>query len=204
MYLGNTIWDCWEEMGEPYLEDICFSAFKATRDKRLANLTLPTEDILDKLENDDYFSLLSNIPLIISCSIKTQNDSANFKAEYIIPQLLMVDLISLKKYDGYMFTSTKQNTSFDWDENYLHNVVLPVSRTSDKEGLCLELKDKFVITPPICYKYEYLKANVSNLSFAVDENVLIDKSIKNNNDSYPDSLFGQMEIILKLKCFLPL
>lgn len=205
LYLGKSVWDCWEELDEPYFDDICFSAFKTTEDIRLADLTLPTiEEITNQGEAINYFNLLSTLPLIISCSVKTINESANFKHEYIIPQLLMVDLINLKKYNGYLFSSTKQNAALEWDERYLHNVVLPVSTQFDADKLCKRLKSKFVITEPVCYKYEFLKANVSNLAFATDEdveNMLSGREIEKVSDSYPDSLFGQIEKVLRTKEF---
>lgn len=203
LYLGKSVWDCWEELDEPYFDDICFSAFKATEDIKLADLTLPTiEEIVNQGESIIYFNLLSNLPLIISCSIKTQNESVSFKHEYIIPQLLMVDLINLKEYDGYLFSSTKQNVALEWDERYLHNVVLPVSTQFDEEGLCMKLKKKFIVTEPVCYKYEFLKANVSNLSFATDDYIdNMSSSYEKETDSYPESLFGQIEKVLKAKNF---
>ena len=208
LYLGKSVWDCWEELGEPYFDDICFSAFKTTEDIKLADLTLPTiEEIENQGETINYFNLLSTLPLIISCSVKTINESANFKHEYIIPQLLMVDLINLKKYDGYLFSSTKQNEALEWNERYLHNVVLPVSTQFDADKLCKKLKSKFLITEPVCYKYEFLKANVSNLSFATEEDIesiFSGHVIEKETDSYPDSLFGQIEKVLRAKDFTQL
>ena len=205
LYLGKSVWDCWEELDEPYFDDICFSAFKAIEDIKLADLILPTtEENLNIGESINYFNLLSNLPLIISCSIKTLNESASFKHEYIIPQLLMVDLINLKKYDGYLFSSTKQNLALEWDKRYLHNIVLPVSTQFDENGLCMNLKKKFLITEPVCYKYEYLKANVSNLSFITErdiDNLFSGHETEEETDSYPNSLFGQIEKVLKTKSF---
>ena len=68
----------------------------------------------------------------------------------------------------------------------------------------MNLKKKFLITEPVCYKYEYLKANVSNLSFITErdiDNLFSGHETEEETDSYPNSLFGQIEKVLKAKSF---
>ena len=203
LYLGKSIWDCWEELDEPHLDDVCFSAFKFSKDVYLLDLSMPIESLFDEYLSSDYSKLLVTFPLIIACSIRVNDENVNFKAEYIIPQLLMDNLLNHYKYDGYMFSSTKQNPSLDWDERYLRNVVLPVDGKFDKEGLCDNLKQTVMLTTPICYKYEFLKSNVSNMMFATKKDIeAIVSGMKidtTEEDTYPKSLFGQMEDILKEK-----
>lgn len=144
---------------------------------------------------------------MIACSIKTLNENANFKSEYVIPQLMMAELINWHWFDGYIFSSTKRNPAFEWEEDYLLNVVLPVVGSFDDDGLCISLKQKFLLTEPIYYKYEFLKGNVSNLIMGDDEDIdgIFDKSIHiDNKDLYPKALFGQLEELLNKKVFLPI
>ena len=207
LYLGKTIWACWEELNEPHLDDVCFSAFKLTQDIRLLNLSIPSEETLKVLPSEDTAKLLISLPIMIACSVKTLNENANFKSEYVIPQMMMAELINWHWYDGYIFSSTKRNPAFEWKEDYLLNVVLPVVGDFDEDGLCISLKHAFLLTEPIYYKYEFLKGNVSNLIFGDDEDIdrIINKSLPSGNeDLYPKALFGQLEELLNKKIFLPL
>lgn len=209
LYLGKSIWACWEELDEPHLDDVCFSAFKLTKDIRFLDLSIPTEEILKTKLSDDYSKLLVSLPIMIACSVKTLNEKANFKSEYVIPQLMMAELINWHCFDGYIFSSTKRNPAFDWKEEYLLNIVLPVVGEFDDDGLCISLKKTFMLTEPIYYKYEFLKSNVSNMILASkhEVNAIFDEVFYNKKneyveeDLYPRALFGQMEDILKKKEF---
>lgn len=205
LYLGKSIWACWEGLDEPHLDDICFSAFKLTEDLKLLDLSIPSEDLLKTKSFKDYYKILITLPLAMACSVKTLNEKANFKAEYVIPQLMMVNLLNLWNFEGFIYSSTKKNPALNWKEEYLLNIVLPVSGDFDENGLCKVLKDMFTVTSPINYKYEFLKSNVSNMITASEQevqaivdNVLYDKIQYNKDeDMYPRALFGQMESILQ-------
>lgn len=205
LYLGKSIWACWEELDEPHLDDICFSAFKLTEDLNLLDLSIPTEDMLKTKSFKDYYKILITLPLAMACTVKTVNENANFKAEYVIPQLMMVNLLNSWEFEGFIYSSTKKNPALNWKEEYLQNIVLPVRGDFDENGLCKVLKDLLTVTSPIYYKYEFLKANVSNMTTAseLDVQVIVDKVLydkiqdKKDEDMYPRALFGQMESILQ-------
>ena len=208
LYLGKSIWACWEELDEPHLDDVCFSAFKLTKDIKLLDLSIPTEDTIVTNLSYEYPKLLVSLPIMIACSVKTLNEKANFKSEYVIPQLMMAELINWHGFDGYIFSSTKRNPAFDWKEEYLLNIVLPVVDDFDTDGLCKTLKEIFLITEPIYYKYEFLKSTISNMIALSEQEIdaMIDRDFhdKDNEckeDMYPRALFGQMEDILKKKVF---
>lgn len=201
LYLGKSIWTCWEELDEAHLDDICFAAVKITKGLRLFDLSIPTVESIHDKSTEELISMLVTMPLKIACTIKTGNEGANFKAEYIIPQLLMIELIEHSRYDGYIFTSTKENATFGWNEKYLLNVVLPVSGEFDENGLCISLKERMQITNPICHQYEILKSTISNVIPISTEEINFffehgyEKSDE-NIDIYPRTIFGQMEKIL--------
>lgn len=209
LYLGKSIWTCWEELDEPHLDDICFSAMKLTKDIKVLDLSIPTNEQIENKTLDEIVKFLTTMPLTIACSVKTLNEKANFKSEYVVPQLLMANLINSSYFDGFLFSSTKRNPALDWREDYLQNVVLPIDGTIDEDGLCISLKKKFLITDSISYKYEFLKSNVSNMITASEQEVqaIFDevfrdrKQIATDEDMYPRALFGQMEDILKTKEF---
>lgn len=205
LYLGKSIWACWEELDEPHLDDICFSAFKLTEDLNLLDLSIPSEDLLKTKSLKDYYKILITLPLAMACTVKTANEKANFKAEYVIPQLMMVNLLNSWHFKGFIYSSTKKNPALNWKEEYLLNIVLPVSGDFDENGLCKDLKDLFTVTSPIYYKYEFLKSNVSNMITASEQEVqaIFDevfhdrKQNVTDEDMYPRALFGQMESILQ-------
>ena len=204
LYLGKSIWSCWEELNEPNLDDVCFSALKLMEDVKALDLSIPTNDMLEKKTSDELLRFFVTLPLIISCSIKTLDENANFKSEYVIPQLLMANLINSSYFEGFVFTSTKQNSELIWNDGYLLNVVLPTRGDFGEDGLCISLKEKIRITDSICYKYEFLKSTISNAIVGIEqevENVLYDKERENEEDWYPRSLFGQLENVIKTKDF---
>lgn len=211
LYLGKSIWTCWEELDEPHLDDICFSAFKLVEDIKLLDLSIPSEESMRTKSHEDFNKLLITLPVAIACSVKTKNENANFKEEYIVPQLMMVNLINSRRFEGFIYSSTKKNPALNWKEDYLLNIVLPVMGDFDIDGLSIGLKQQFSITLPIYYRYEFLKSNISNLVFADNEDIdmIFNKSILTNEreatstseDLYPRALFGQMETILKNKEF---
>lgn len=207
LYMGKSIWACWEELDEPDLNNVCFSALKITKNLHIFDLSIPTPDSIRSKSTEELIAMLIILPLSIACTIKTKNEKANFKEEYIIPQLMMIDLLEHLYFvpyniDGFVFTSTKENSTFGWDEKYLLNIVLPVRGEFDKDGLCVGLKNKILITEPICHKYEILKSNISSMIEASEEEIdaiFENRKEKNdcNSDIYPRTLFGQMEKILK-------
>ena len=212
LYMGKSIWTCWEELDEPDLDNVCFSALKITQNIHIFDLSIPTPDSVNNKSTEELIALLIIFPLSIACTIKTKNEKANFKEEYIIPQLMMIELLEhlcFEPYylDGFVFTSTKGNSTFGWDDKYLLNMVLPVRGEFDKDGLCVGLKNKILITEPICHKYEILKSNISNMIEVSEEEIdaiFADRIEKNDNNSdiYPRTLFGQMENILKESEFI--
>jgi hypothetical protein len=92
LYLGKSIWTCWEELDEAHLDDICFAAVKITKGFRVFDLSIPTAESIHDKSTEELISMLATMPLKIACSVKTMNEGANFKSEYIIPQLLMIEL----------------------------------------------------------------------------------------------------------------
>lgn len=204
LYMGKSIWTCWEELDEPHLDDVCFSAIKINKEIHLFDLSIPTEDAIRDKSIEELVALLVTLPLKIACSIRTRNEKANFKEEYIIPQLLMIELIEHSDYDGYIFTSTKGNPTFGWHEKYLLNAVLPVRGDFDSDGLCISLKESMHITKPVCHQYEILKSTISDMIPASDEEIDAifededeHETKEANPDIYPRTVFGQMEDVLK-------
>ena len=109
----------------------------------------------------DIGNLLRTYPLIISCSIKVLKPQEPFKAEYIIPQLLMLAIKQTKEFEGCAYTSTQSNDYFGWETFLLTNIAIPVKEVKE-EGLCSTLCSYFKVTDSDKEEYLRLKGEVGN------------------------------------------
>lgn len=198
LYLSKTIWACWEELGEPAMEDFCTSLVKPTREIELLDLRFPNMKYDQTVE-----SVLYSLPLIIACSVEVEYPADPFKPEYILPQIVMLALVNHERFEGCSFTSTKKIDNFDWPDDLLCNIAIPV-KCVNETGLCPKLTDSFLISDPINYKYEVLKCKVSPTPIASDSDIeelflgpRVNATIYEN---YDESIFGQMQAILKNDC----
>jgi len=163
LYLGDTTYVCWDEFNRHKLRDLWFARLTNTRDLKIVQIQR-IEDFLNELNsiNQDLqltflLRYLITFPLTIACSIKVKHPSANFKPEYIIPQLLLQYISKNDKIDGIKFLSTKV------DYSKLHNVdaynyVFPV-KTIEKKGFCSALSDLFHSTEPTSLELEEIIYN---------------------------------------------
>lgn len=196
LYLSNTIWACWEELKEPAMEDFCTSLIKNSKEFELLDLRFPNTKYSQTVE-----SVLYSLPLIIACSVEVEYSDDPFKPEYIMPQLVMLALVNHEKYQGCSYTSTKRIDNFDWPDDLLCNIAMPV-KCVNETGLCSNLTDSFLVSDSINYKYEVLKCNIAPVRSAgnadIDEIFNERPNIESTAyEDYEGSLFGQMEKILK-------
>lgn len=195
LYLSNTIWACWEELKEPAMEDFCTSLIKNSKEIELLDLRFP-----NRKYNQTVESVLYTLPLIIACSVEVEYPDDPFKPEYILPQIVMLALVNHEKYQGCSFTSTKKVDNFDWPDDLLCNIAMPVKCVNDT-GLCPKLTDSFLVSDAINYKYEVLKCNIAPVKSASNadvEEIFGGPHVKPTPyEDYTGSIFGQMEKILK-------
>ncbi len=213
LYCGSSIYGCWEELDRPNL-DYCFTSRFDLTEHDFMDLSRKADDIsiaLNKVYTllrdtnesvsiyfvnqfeyiiEDYLRIW---PIIFCSSVKTVHNRAAFKPEYMFPQLLLewiIDDFLGYSYDGIKYISTKSPSlkdEFEDDiQNKMINYVIP-AREIKKSGYCEENLNKITATEPI--------------------NLLIEKSANNIKDSgskpylYRESVFGQLEEILKNKEF---
>lgn len=198
LYLGNTVYDCWEEMNRPQLESLYVSAFKVVGKFAVYDLRKPKfEDFV----NQDISNILERLVFVIACQFKVYNNDGCFKPEYIIPQLIMGLILSSnrKKKEcecgpnslawGVAYTSTHLSDDYPYKEDYLENIALPVVDTENE--YCGFLTSLFMISDPI------LNRNVD----LTDMNAMVQCNKTNDiidlNELYDKSLFGFIEKQLK-------
>lgn len=175
LYLGKHVEGCWEELGRPTLSNCLISRFEQKEGVsiKVLDMRIPDEEewCVDKGKNEikplsEIKSMIVMFPLIIACTFKTKSQSATFKPEYIVPQLLLQYVKEygyiqnrLKSKDereiyGVMYTSVHKPARDHADalqNNTYDNVVLPV--IDIKDSYCSRLKDLFKWTEPYCMEF---------------------------------------------------
>lgn len=144
--------------------------------------------------------VLFSLPLIIACSIEVECPDEPFKPEYVIPQIVMLALVNHERFQGCSFTSTKKISGFEWTDDLLCNIAIPVRSISEK-GFCPKLTECFIVSDSISYKYEVLKckiAPVRDINNAVIDEILVigRKKELTAHEDYEGSIFGQLEQLL--------
>ena len=159
LYLGCSIYVCWEEMRRASINNLMISAFKLSKGH-----TLKLLDLRLKREFEDEDSLkkyLQTLPLIIACSFKTMSKAGVYIPEYVFPQLVMhlivKDSVYNRKLDGVIYDTTQQEDDFKEviRNNYrrIENVAIPVYDVKD-DGYCSKLRSMFELTEPTTTEYE--------------------------------------------------
>ena len=147
LYLGKSIYVCWEEMGRPDFDHANVALYKNLKECEVIDLCFPTNI------NDSVGSLLT-LPLILSSSLIVLHPESDFKPEYIIPQLLMQCLVKYNKDNGNAIDGIKYDSIhiFNKDsfyscnetghESLYENYVFPAKKV-EEEGQCEKLKEIF-------------------------------------------------------------
>lgn len=165
LYLGTSLYVCWQEMNKPDFDKLYLSSFISyDRKSKILNfspdiLNKPITGLLNgeelKTINWRKTSYLILWPLILSCSYIKKNANASFIQEYIIPNLLMqwISRRTNSPIFGIAYHSTRMPNA-----NKTHrsiNVVLPPKATYRQTILkdyCPRLKDLFEFTPPVSWQ----------------------------------------------------
>ncbi len=207
LYIGNSIYACWEEMGRPAMHNSWFARLENQKSIMLLDLRIPLKDKF--LKTPLYYARL--FPFIITCMMPIKDYKAVFKPEYLFPQLILEWVISSRNYDGIYYTSTHKDEEFAYPVDKSYNVVIPVKNPLQVAGFCPNLKKTFYISEPVNYEIENLKrpfpdnsgyysidpGNIPNeMLWALDGE--IDKSTYSENDlkivgNYVCSDFGKLE-----------
>ncbi|WP_127497387.1 hypothetical protein [Paenibacillus glycanilyticus] len=193
LYLGESIYVCWEELKRPDLHYVHGSKFTFTDEiKDKLNILyfgltpkMFAHEISQEYKYRTYVSVekykrnldeaavleLKEIlesyiilwPLMMSCSIKVRNTNDIFKPEYIVPQLLLQWVTNRNDYQGICYFSV--NTSHSTD-NYLlnQNIVIPV-KSVNKKGYCTELMSMFKLTNSAPWQI----FNINSMSYIENE-----------------------------------
>jgi len=162
LYLGNTLYVCWQELNKPDLNKIHMSQFINTRDLNILDFAITFEtlhkesrpfDNNSKPYNEEKIkSFFILYPLILACSFKKKEEDAAFNIEYIIPNMILQWLIIEKgHFDGIRYFSTKMK--HERHDSIGINIVLPPKENKDSlaNNVCSTLKSTFKLTVPVSW-----------------------------------------------------
>lgn len=207
LYLGESTYVCWEEFDRTKFRSLWFSKFKNTVDLKII-LIERLEDFLTEIEkvSKDFqltfiLRYLVTFPLSIACSIKVKNIKANFKPEYVIPQLLLQYVSKDDNFDGIKFPSTKINYS-KLKNIPSYNFVFPI-KTNKEKGYCDFLTSAFELTEPTSLEIEEVIDNphkqntVHGYTTSNEEKYF--ELIEGLKTVYDSSAFGKIEKRLNIR-----
>lgn len=211
LYLGNSLYSCWEEMRRLPFDNLMFSAYKVKNSFKVFDMRVP---------DDSDYSLevltqtIKRIPLVLACSFIVKNTSDVFKPEYIIPQMLLDTIICNNKRItqrekceidpdiiwGVIYTSTHISKDFLYGKKFLENIVLPVVQSNNSSNYCFFLASLFEISQPSCYEYETLKENTARVFWKIVKQEKMEEE-EILREHYNQSKMGYLEEKLKMAKF---
>lgn len=158
LYLGGSLWVCWEEMDRPAFHKIQMSLFRASAPIKLLDFGYRPAlhaAMLSKYQHvlqggnvaDFVVSYAVCWPLIAACSIRVMSPGAHFVPEYIVPQQVLQWVVQdSKDCDGLRYFSTRIH-QYTTAPSTACNYVFPV-RQKQPAGYCQILRQKFELTDP--------------------------------------------------------
>lgn len=190
LYLGSSIYDCWEELNRPDFYYANVSGYKLRRNVNVIDLRFPQQLVSAK----DYYLL----PLIIACSVRVNNENTNFKPEYIISQAVLHAIIKHSNcknvkpsINGILAYSSKCGNISNLFESkdLFENLILPtVTNTTDPSAekicdkdYCPILTNTLSLTSPTSY-YLY---DLAQLHYLTD--------VSNKKKDYESTKFAKFE-----------
>ena len=196
LYLGTSLYGCWEEMHRPNTESTLVSCFMNQRTLRVLDLRIP---VFEEFKNNKERYLVL-FPFIISCGIPVRNPDDIYKPEYIIPQLILEWIIDYgsgnnRWLDGVYYTSVSKNNEFYSLDHEWDNLAIPVRNALTREDYCPELMNIFQCTAPTCYEYERIRGNIDSSSYLDEGPNRRGRSLE--EDLFYNSLFSRMEEIIQ-------
>jgi hypothetical protein len=216
LYLGSSLYVCWEELGRPPLHSVYAAALQVRSQETITVLDFSQTPLAVAHSLKGVRDFGSEMPKIVAravcwpvqaaCSIRRLHREAPFIAEYIVPQLLLQWVTTSNegrhpdycKVDGVMYFSVNCEPD-PYHPNAFLNFVFPVQKITP-EGHCPVLKAKFELTHP--ESWELLKD--CKVSARATMNALTRILVAGRTVSYQQTPFGVVEGKLNALDFLRL
>ena len=178
LYLGDSIYVCWEELNQPDINQLNVSRFDLNNSGFKFLLFNETADDYKKrcFQNNPngqpmllagLTSFLTYFPLLASCSFQVDKPKDVFKPEYIIPQLLLQWIVGEQDLDGVKYRSNRIKYSDNMAGTF-SNIAIPAKIIND-DGFCPELQNKILFTEPISWHLIDIANDRKKLKLSIDE-----------------------------------
>lgn len=189
LYLGGSVYVCWEELGRPDFDKLYVSRYEANPKLKILDLSYTAQDFIladsgKSMEDKEFVKkFLITWSIICACSIKVKDISKRkFKTEYVIPQIIL-QVARSYGIDGIAYFSVNANYRAQLCKPVFINYVFPsdyVNLSTCNEKFSKKLKDNFLLTYPINYG---LWEKLTDLGRDTLENYLVPKNKNNINDN---------------------
>ena len=199
LYLGNSIYTCWNEIGRPRIENSVVASFLPKRNVKCIDLRIPQPEIESGHNDAETFVKLMTWPLIWICSRRSTERFSSFNIAHVIPQLffqIVRSVLPRENIRGVIYSSQNSSPNLDICFNY----AFPV-QSNNESGHCQILKGLFDIDVPLPYSdyqiersdaYVHWKSETDHIDIRMP-------NFKHLGRSKPYSLttFGQIEFLLE-------
>jgi hypothetical protein len=194
LYLGNSLYVCWEELKRPNINDFQAVRIKSTTTLNVIDLSPTPAHSTPRM----LYRFLMTWPLVLASSVTVRNHDDAFKPEYIIPQLLLQWVRETQQVDGIAYQTTNIDYSKSLSKGNFTNFVFPVKENKTR-GLCDVLKNKFEITNAISNQLNQLDSAGGSLFYNSEElnnlnlNIQTIEFIQGRKAIYGHSILGLLE-----------
>ncbi len=165
LYLGKSVYVCWEELGRIDINKLNVSAFTFNKDSdtNILYLAYTLQEVVNffhqssyneayflKMEERDWLKkYFYTWTLQAACSIYSNDINRNYKEEYIFPQILM-NVLKKINIQGIAYFSTKGTYNEAFSGNIFVNLALPAYQEKD-ESHSVSLTSTFKATRSLNY-----------------------------------------------------
>jgi hypothetical protein len=156
LYLGGSVYVCWEELARPPFHEIQVAAFALKPGMQVKILDFGhhahwlTGDVALPAKADYLAANIACWPIIAACSVNTPHRGSEFIPEYIIPQMILQWIRTRRDLSGIRYFSTQPDLGFDLPGPVCNYVFPP--RTTPTQGFCQELRNMFIMTDPVAWQ----------------------------------------------------
>ena len=214
LYLGSTLYVCWEELGRPDLSKLWVAAFKLRDGQNVRLLDFAyrpgymsqlLESALLPQNRTDIAHFVASYaiiwPLVAASTFQVPDRSVPFVVEYAIPQLLMSWIAETDDVDGARYFSARGDIPPAASQASV-NYVLTASDYQE-DGFSAHLSDLFEFTQPVSWDYvEAVGTQTTPLVRNRFNTVL--RLVEGHGVPYEGTAFARMEACLDLLPFNPL